>query len=145
MLYNLLKEGFGKDLDFNCAETILYGANEAYNLGFDRESLKLAAGFGGGMAIESVCCALTGAIMVLGRLFIKERAHESTRIKDLTKELLSTYEQEMGYIDCARLKDRYRTEELKCGLVIERAAKILDRIVERELGDLHVLAHKEGI
>ena len=52
MLHELLKNGFGKDRDFNCAEKMLYGANEAYRLGLSPEALKLAAGFGGGMAIE---------------------------------------------------------------------------------------------
>lgn len=131
MLSDLIKDGFGQDLDLNCAETILYGANKVYNLGLDREALKLAAGFGGGMAIEDKCGALTGAIMVLGKLFVKERAHESNRIKDLTKELFDSYRKAMGDIDCKPLKDKYRTEELKCRMVILKAAEILDQIVER--------------
>jgi C_GCAxxG_C_C family probable redox protein len=132
MLADLIKNGYGKDMDLNCAETILYGANEAYGLGLDKESLKLAAGFGGGMGIEDVCGALTGAIMVLGKLFVKDRAHESTKIKELTNELFEKYKQEMGYIDCAPLKEKYRNEEIKCSIVILKAAEILDKIVERE-------------
>lgn len=133
MLYELLKSGYGQDQDFNCAEKILYGANEIYQLCLDKEALKMAAGFGGGMAIEDVCGALTAAIMVLGRLFVSNNAHESTRIKDLTKELLESYRTEMGEIDCAPLKTRYRTEAIKCREVILKAAEILDKIVQREL------------
>lgn len=66
------------------------------------------------MAIEDKCGALTALIMVLGRLFVKERAHESTKIKELTEELFQEYRKEMGNIDCAPLKEMYRTEELKC-------------------------------
>lgn len=133
MLSELIIRGYGETEDLNCAEKILYGANKVYNLGLDSQALKLSAGFGGGMAIEDKCGALTTAIMVLGRLFVMERAHESSRIKDLAKELFEKYEKEMGYIDCAPLKERYRTEELKCKVVITKAAKILDKIVEREL------------
>ena len=133
-LQELLEQGFGKDQDLNCAEKILYGANIAYQLGLDAEDLKIAAGFGGGMAIESVCGALTGAIMVLGRLFVRERAHESDRIKELTKELFATYTEAMGSICCAPLKDAHRTEELKCQTVIIEAARVLDEIVNREDG-----------
>jgi C_GCAxxG_C_C family probable redox protein len=133
LLYELLKNGYGQDRDFNCAEKILYGANEAYQLGLSKEALKMAAGFGGGMAIEDVCGALTASIMVLGRLFVRNNAHENIRIKDLTKELLTTYRNEMGDIDCAPLKTNYRTEEIKCRDVILKAAEILDKIVEREL------------
>ena len=132
MLYDLLKSGFGNDRDFNCAEKILYGANEAYQLGLSKEALKLAAGFGGGMAIEGTCGALTGSIMVLGRLFVKDTAHESSRIKDLTKELFGEYRKVMGDINCAPLKVKYRTEAIGCRDVIFKAAEILDSIVERE-------------
>jgi len=124
---------YGEKEDLNCAEKILQGANIAYNLGLDKEALKLAAGFGGGMAIEDKCGALTASIMVLGRLFVKNNAHESTRIKELTKELFEEYRKEMDSIDCAPLKERYRTEELKCKNVIIKAAEVLDRIVKREL------------
>ena len=132
MLVELLESGYGKDKDLNCAEMILHGANIAYQLNFDDEDLKVAAAFGGGMAIESVCGALTAAIMVLGRLFVKERAHESNHIKDLTKELFDAYAKEMGSIYCAPLKEAHRTEELKCQMVIIKAAEILDDIVARE-------------
>lgn len=133
MLSELLKQGFGEKEDLNCAEKILQGANIAYNLGLDKESLKLASGFGGGMAIGDKCGALTAAIMVLGRLFVENRAHESTKIKNLTKELFEEYRKEMGSIDCAPLKEMHRTEELKCRNVIIKAAEVLDRIVKKEL------------
>ena len=118
--------------DYNCAETILAGANQVYHLGLDKETLKLAAGFGGGMAIEGDCGAITAAIMVLGRLYVKERAHESSKIKEMTKELIDKYRREMGETDCAPLKAKYRNEETKCRLVILKAAEILDEIVARE-------------
>ena len=132
MLSELIKNGFGEKEDLNCAEKILWGANTAYNLGLDKEALKLASGFGGGMAIQDKCGALTAAIMVLGKLFVKERAHESEKIKELTIELFDEYNREMSSIDCKPLKEMYRTEELKCSNVILKAAEILDTIVMRE-------------
>jgi C_GCAxxG_C_C family probable redox protein len=134
MLYDLLKGGFGNKEDFNCAEKILYGANESYSLGLNTDALKLSSGFGGGMGIEDVCGALTAAVMVLGSLFVKRNAHESSRIKDLSSEFLKRYKDEMGSIDCAPLKERYRTEEIKCRDVILKASAILDDIVTREKG-----------
>lgn len=133
MLKELMKEGFGKDKKLNCAEKILYGANEAYNLGLDKESLKVVAGFGGGMGIESVCGALTGSIMVLSKLFVNDVAHESDKIKELTQELLHRYENEMGDINCSALKKNHRTLFSGCDKVIVKAAEILDDIVVREL------------
>ncbi|NLJ59161.1 MAG: hypothetical protein GX339_10000 [Tissierellia bacterium] len=138
MLAELIKNGFGEDGDLNCAEKILGGANIAYNLNLDTDVMRLASGFGGGMAIEDKCGALTAAIMVLGKLFVKERARESEKIKELTRELFDDYKREMGYIDCQPLKEMYRSQELECSNVILKAAEVLDRIVMREL------KYKEG-
>jgi len=132
MLKDLIGQGFGIDRDFNCAEKILYGANEAYGLGLEKGALKMAAGFGGGMAVGSVCGALTGALMVLGNSFVADKAHEGTKIKDLTKELFEEYKKEMGSIYCGPLKSKYRTETEKCNYVVLKAAEVLDGIMKRE-------------
>ncbi len=132
MLKELIDNGFGIKEDLNCAEKILYGANKAYNLNLDKNSLKLAAGFGGGMAIEDKCGALTAAIMVLGTLAVENNAHESEKIKILVKELFAEYKKETGSIDCAPLKEKYRTPEKGCIDVISKAAGILDNIIRRE-------------
>lgn len=133
MLKNLIEEGFGNDQKLNCAEKILYGANEAYNLGLDKEALKLAAGFGGGMAIEEACGALTAAVMVLSKLFVEDTAHKSNKINDLTTELLNSYENEMGSIICKPLKKSHRSLFKGCNKIIIKAAEGLDTIVNREL------------
>jgi len=132
MLSTLIEQGYGEPEDLNCAEKILYGANEVYQLGLTPEALRLASGFGGGMAIGSVCGALTAAIMVLGILFVKDRAHESDKIKILTQELFDTYREQMGDIDCNPLKNRYRREDIKCRDVIAKAAAALDTIIKKE-------------
>lgn len=132
MLEQLLVTGFGDKEDFNCAEKIVYGANHAYNLGLDKNALKLSAGFGGGMGIESICGALTGCVIILSSLYVKDIAHESTKIKELTQKLFYHYHKEMGSINCDNLKDKYRTPELKCQPVILIAARILDKIILEE-------------
>lgn len=136
MLKELIQEGYGVKEDLNCAETILYAANQVYHFDLNSDSLKLAAAFGGGMGIESVCGVLAGSLMVLGRLFIKETAHKHPEIKELSKELFDTFQKEMGDILCKPLKDNYRTEEKKCREVILKGAEILDKIVTRELKSL---------
>jgi C_GCAxxG_C_C family probable redox protein len=133
MLKELIQEGYGVKEDLNCAETILYAANQVYHLDLNSDSLKLAAAFGGGMGIESVCGVLASSLMVLGRLFIKETAHKHPEIKELSKELFDTFQKEMGDILCKPLKDNYRTEEKKCREVILKGAEVLDKIIIREL------------
>lgn len=133
MLQELIQNGYGIKEDLNCAETVLYGANQVYHLNLNPDSLKLAAAFGGGMAIESICGVLTASLMVLGKLFVPEVAHKYPEIKELSKELFDTFKKEMGDILCKPLKDNYRTEDKKCREVILKAAEILDKIAIREL------------
>jgi C_GCAxxG_C_C family probable redox protein len=132
MLSDLIKSGFGNDKDLNCAEKILYGANEVYGLGLDKDALRISAGFGGGMGIESVCGALTATIMVLGMIFVPDNARQTPRIKELNKEFFNAFQEKMGSIDCGPLKEVYRTEELKCHNVIVASAEVLDEILRRE-------------
>jgi len=132
MLYDLLKNGFGDLEDYNCSEKILFGANKAYNLGLDKKALRLSSGFGKGMAIEGLCGAVAASIMVLGTIYVEKVAHQSEEIKDLTKEFLEKYNQDMGDINCKYLRDKYQTEEYKCRNVILKAAEILDQIISRE-------------
>lgn len=133
MLAELIKSGYGNEEGLNCAEKILYGANEVYKLGLNKEALKVASGFGGGMGIESVCGAITGSIMVLGCIFADENTPKIKKTRELSKKYFAKYEVEMGYIDCTPLKKEYRTEEKKCGDVILKSAEILDDIIREEL------------
>ncbi|MBN2656359.1 MAG: C_GCAxxG_C_C family protein [Spirochaetales bacterium] len=135
MVSELIESGFGdKDReDFSCSERILYGANEVYNLGLDKESLKMSAGLSGGIYSRRSCGAVTASAMVLAKLFVKDRAHEGDYHRDLISEFVNRYEEELGSSVCQPLLDRYRTEEEGCRKVIIAAARILDDIVNREM------------
>ena len=133
-LSELVNSDYKIKKDLNCAETILYSANEVYNLGLDPRALKLAAGFGGGMGVEATCGALTGAVMVLSRIFAKEKAHDTPRLKALCAEFLEEYRRQMGSIDCKPLKDRYWTKRQECHVVILKSAEILEQLIAKNQG-----------
>lgn len=132
MLIEKCEKYYGKEYDLNCAECMLYSANDEYNLGIDSNGLRLAAGFGGGMAVEDVCGALTGAVMVLGNMFVEVRGHESDRIKTLTKEYIERFNEKLKTINCKELKALYRDDDKRCSDIIMAAGKILDAIIKRE-------------
>ena len=132
MLTELLREGFGKAESYNCAERILYGANQAYGLKLNKEACKLMAGFGAGMGVGTTCGALSGCVAVLSCLFVSDVAHESGRIHKLTRELFRRFQEKMGSADCAPLKTMYRRPNIGCDLVVFAAAEILDDIICRE-------------
>jgi C_GCAxxG_C_C family probable redox protein len=116
----------------NCAETILRVANSELKLGLNKNALLLAAGFGGGLGVGNVCGALTGGIMTLGRLYVRKRAHESTRIKDVEKKLIAAFEKEFGTLLCTPIKDKYFHPELHCKRVVLTAARLLENLLEND-------------
>ena len=132
MLADAVKKYYDKSYDLNCAETILYAANEAYGLNLDKKALKTMAAFGGGMAIEETCGALTGALAVLGILYVEDRAHESDKIKELTKEFFQKFKDKLSTDNCKKLKELYRNDEIRCSRIVSAAAEVLSEIVDRE-------------
>ncbi|MFP4431543.1 MAG: C-GCAxxG-C-C family (seleno)protein [Spirochaetaceae bacterium] len=133
-LYEIVSSGVNKKEDLNCAETILYAADRAYGLDLPKSALKLSAGFGGGMGVERTCGVMTGASMVFSALFVEDRAHESERVKELNQEFFQRMEGILGHVDCAPIKERWRTERDGCLPVMMEAARVLGEIVDRELG-----------
>ncbi|MDK2799821.1 MAG: hypothetical protein PWP27_1117 [Clostridiales bacterium] len=133
MLKDKVLKYYDKKYDLNCAETMIYAANEEYGLNLNKDTFKAMAAFGGGMAIEDVCGAVTGSLAVLGIMFTKERAHESDRIKLLSQELIGQFEKKLETNNCKLLKEKYRNDEIRCSQMVEVAADVLDEIVTREL------------
>ncbi|MEG2935602.1 MAG: C-GCAxxG-C-C family (seleno)protein [Clostridium sp.] len=132
MLLDKVTKFYESEYDLNCAETILYAANEEYELNLTKETFKTMAAFGGGMAIEDTCGVATGAICVLGIIFTKERAHESEYVKGLTKEFMDKFKDQCSTLNCAVLKQLYRNDEIRCIKLVEIGAEILDDIIGRE-------------
>lgn len=132
MLLDVVKKYYGEEYDLNCAETMLYAANEEYGLNLSKETFKTMAAFGGGMGVESTCGVITGAISALGILFTKERAHESDYVKTLTQEFIENFNKECNSLSCDKLKELYRNDETRCLNIVEKGAVILDNIVTRE-------------
>ncbi|MBF4692709.1 C-GCAxxG-C-C family protein [Fusibacter ferrireducens] len=130
MLKDLIEQGFGNSEGYNCAEKILYGANEVYGLGLPHQVLKIASGFGGGMMTENACGAVTASVMVIGLKVTETVAHESEALKPVVQAFIAGYEKEMKSIICAPLKVNYRTEEEGCVHVIVKAAEVLDRTMQ---------------
>lgn len=122
--------------DFNCSESILYAANEHYDLGIDPKGLKIMAAFGGGMGIESVCGAVTGSIAALSVMFCENKAHDNPELKEICKSYFAEFEKRYHSTICLELKEKYRTEEEKCLKVIEMAAEVLEKVIEARRGNV---------
>ncbi|NLK20427.1 MAG: hypothetical protein GX310_11590 [Synergistaceae bacterium] len=121
----------------NCAETLLRAANDEYGLGIGPEGLKMMAGFGGGMGLESNCCgALSGAVAAISAKFTTTKAHENPQVKELCKSYLNRFMEKHGNIFCGPLKERHKNEDekLRCLAVVEIAARELEELMQKAKG-----------
>ena len=133
MLMDKVNKYYTSEYDLNCSEVIIYAASDEYKMKLKSETFKAMSSFGGGMAVESVCGAITGSLAVIGILFTCERAHEGDRVKKLCQEFFQKFEAVLNTNNCAVLKANYKKEDVGCRIMIETAASILDEIVIREL------------
>lgn len=130
-LYELIKNGFGKEEGLNCAEKILHGANQVYKLNIAKDDLKMAAGFGGGMAVGGVCGIISGAVMAFSKYFVKEKAHESTKIKEVVSDYIKLFKESESSENCRPLKEKYFVQGEGCRDLILKGANIFDIVMKK--------------
>ena len=120
------------DMDYNCAESVLMAANEAYGLGLAQDAHHLLSGFGGGIGCGSVCGALAGAVAVLGLVLVDERAHATQGFRERCAAFAAAFEQALGSQLCSAVKPLYAdsTGKRRCFAPVETACRLL----EKELG-----------
>ncbi len=116
--------------DFNCAETVLLWADEKYGLNVAPEDVRLVSGFGGGLGCGENCGALLGALAALSKALVRERAHATPGFQEACGALVDRFRAELGSIECAELKEKYRRPDVRCLLVAERAAALLDEYMQ---------------
>ncbi len=66
---------------YNCAQAVLMAFSEQAGISEDTSS-KIAANFGAGMKMGSVCGAITGGLMALGLFGITDAAGYYSRVKE---------------------------------------------------------------
>lgn len=118
------------DQDYNCAESVLLAANEAYGLGVTAEMLPLVGGFGGGMGCRSTCGALTGGIAAIGKRYITERAHVTPGLHEVCAAYVKNFTEALGSTNCQELIDKHRGEDKNCIKVVLLAADVLQKTIE---------------
>ena len=118
--------------DYNCAETMLVAANEAYELGLDERALHAASPFGGGMGRERACGALTGALMAIGCMRARDWSHRDAHVGELRDEFMRRFEERFGSLDCCEIKKTHRSETRGCQEVVAIAAGILEDVLSED-------------
>jgi C_GCAxxG_C_C family probable redox protein len=106
---------------FNCSESALLRIDSEHSLpGFDKDIMRVASGFGGGVGgWGSICGAVSGGVMAFGLLYgtdgtedLEEYDHKRSALRELQQDFFRAFETDYGSINCMDLLgvDR-RTEE----------------------------------
>ncbi len=116
--------------DLNCAEAVLTWADARYRLGIAPEDVRLVSGFGGGLGCGETCGALLGALAALSKALVKDRAHATPGFQEACAELVDRFRTDLGSIECAALKEKYRRPDVRCLQVVEQAAAVLEAYMD---------------
>lgn len=116
---------------YNCAQAILYGANDYYNIGLDPKALKMIVPFGGGMCTESTCGMLTGGVAAIGVLFAEDMPTQNIKLKEVTHSWIERFESEFRNTNCSLIKGINLKNDEGCARLILKAADILEGVIEK--------------
>lgn len=129
--------------DYNCAESILRGANDCYGLNLSEEALRAVGGFGGGCCCGRMCGACAGDVAAISAKYIRTRAHAEKLACDRVKEFVNAFVETLGSDQCEALKKKYLDETLvigRCVKTVELAAEVLEARMARYLAEDEALA-----
>lgn len=116
------------DEEMNCAEGILLGGNDTYDLGISKADVALFSGFGGGIGCGKICGCAAGAVGVLGKLFA-----DREDFRDICAAFVAEFEEGLGCgtINCEVLKAKYKTDENRCLETVTRSAELLEKFIAK--------------
>jgi C_GCAxxG_C_C family probable redox protein len=130
----------------NCAQSMLTAFSEDFGLNIDT-AYSIAQGFGGGMHINSVCGAVTGAYMVLGLAnpISKDNPRQSMeKVNALQAEFNRKFKELHDSLNCTGLlgydvsipeqaKEAREAGVIttKCPDFVRDAAKIVDNLIKK--------------
>ncbi len=119
---------------YNCAQAILNGSNDYYNLHLDPNALKLITPFGGGMYTGITCGMLTAGLAVIGVLFAEDMPTQNNKLKEITRYWIDQFEHEFKNTNCSLIKDINLKTDEGCTNLILKAADILEEVIEKYKG-----------
>jgi C_GCAxxG_C_C family probable redox protein len=123
-----LVKGYYKS-GFNCAESIIRGANEYFGLNLNSDMLKAASGFGKGMFALSTCGVITGSIMIMSYKYGREDSSEKSKVNIMAKEFTDEFRNRTsGSFECKELL-KLRDPKEGCIFVLENGCDTLESIM----------------
>ena len=122
------------DMNMNCAEATVHGANEYYGLGLTEDAMLMMGAFGGGLCNGRLCGACAGLGAALSKMFLDGPAHADEAARKHFKEFSEAFIETFGSDLCCEVRPKYwddtvsahkchRTVALACDILEEKMAK----------------------
>lgn len=113
---------------YNCCQSVMRALAE--RSGIELREANIGFGFGAGMQMQSVCGALTGALMSIGGACFDSEQPNPGRpgSKALTLEMEKRFEERFNTMMCADILEKY--EKTLCGECIAAAAEMAEEIIK---------------
>lgn len=124
-----LKQGY------SCSESVFIALAEADGLTPEEINLgnHYAGAFSGGMGVESVCGALNGGMLTLGRYFGRNIGEErKAEMKDYSAALFNAFVEEFGALDCSVLKHEPDAKQ-RCAQYVRFVVETLEEFLDNGL------------
>ena len=123
------------DKGYNCAQAVACTYCDLFGVEEDT-AFKMAEGFGLGMGVQSVCGALTGALMIAGLENSSGQQLAGTTKRQTYKkarDLAAQFEERSGAVLCSALKSA--ASHTSCEDCIRNAAQLIEDML---LGDVEM-------
>lgn len=133
------------DQDCNCAESLLHGANDYYNLGLTDDTFHAIGGFGGGCYSGRLCGACAGSVAAISKKYIATYAHNEQKACDRVTAFVSAFQETLGSDICKELKDMYWDNETNkhCIKTVTLAAGVLQKQMDKYIAEDEAEAKEE--
>lgn len=117
-----------------CAEAVFLALGEARVPDFDSKLVRVATGFGGGIAESAdVCGALVGGVMIIGLMHGRTHLHDDhTRAWAMSRAFRTKFLDELGSTSCSHLTHGNFSwdSHTKCEDVVTSATRLFLEVID---------------
>lgn len=128
----LIRKYRNKDVyNLNCSESIVYAANEFYNLSLNDNALKMMTGFGGGVCEKELCGVISGSVSVLGMVLKGKSNEEGSVVKQSVIDFKNEFKNMYNKLDCEYLVDNFKDDVVGCDKIIFDSVDLLQKVISK--------------
>jgi len=128
----LIRKYRDKELySLNCSESIVFAANEYYELGLNENALKMMTGFGGGVCEKELCGVISGAVAVIGMVLKNKTNSDGSVVKQAVIDFKNSFKESYNQIDCEYLVDNFKDEVVGCDKIIFESVSKLQEVIRK--------------